>query len=213
MFLYSRPYVGSTTFLLKMYSWPCVGSTTFLLNMYSFGRWTHPFETIHSSERKPKVRSICHPDENSGLGQSKENWLCSRLAIFQTNWETDVLSWLRKLNQIYFLSSIFDHWWSGKCMEAYKFLFVPAKQVLSESGIINEKNGISDAFNNCIISAGFLFERNCGLIDPGQSIDCSSLCPPLADLTVNPSTSSQSLFSFQQFTMMWCVALLKIDVK
>ena len=40
--------------------------------------------------------------------------------------------------------------------------------ILSDSGIITEKNGIRDAFNHNFISAGFLFERNGGLIDPGQ---------------------------------------------
>jgi hypothetical protein len=55
----------------------------------------------------------------------------------------------------------------------YKFLFFPA--FLSDSGIMTENNGISDAFNQNFISAGFLFERSSGLIDAGQSIDCSSL--------------------------------------
>ena len=60
----------------------------------------------------------------------------------------------------------------------------------------------------------FLFERNGGVVDPGLSIACSSLCQPLADLTVNPSTSSESLFSFQHFTICDVLdALLKMNVK
>jgi hypothetical protein len=61
--------------------------------------------------------------------------------------------------------------------------------------------------------AGFLFEINGGLIDPVQSINCSSLCQPLAVMTFNPSTSKKCFFKFQQFTTCNVLnSLLRIDV-
>ena len=48
---------------------------------------------------------------------------------------------------------------------------------------------ISDAF----ILGGFLFERNCGLIDPGQSVNCSSVSQTPVSSLEDQSTSSEFL--------------------
>ena len=86
--------------------------------------------------------------------------------------------------------------------------FLP-KQVLS--GVITERNVITDAFNQHFNSAGFLFERNGGLINPGQS---SRLLFPLpASRWKIYSTSSESLISFEQLSPCDVLnALLKIYV-
>lgn len=88
--------------------------------------------------------------------------------------------------------------------------FLP-KQVLSDSGIITEKNVITDAFNQHFISAGFSLEINGGLINPGQSVDCSSLSQPPVGSMADQSTTSEALFSFQHISSCdMLYALLKI---